>query len=437
MINNDQKIESLRAAAIDYCDKGYSVIHVDYGSKNPNRPKWPKERNDRRNVERLFSTQANNIGVLTGEPSGGLIDIDLDHPAAIAAADQFLPPTPAVFGRPGKPRSHRIYRCTEAPKTRQHKARCGDMIVELRSTGAQTIFPPSAHESGELIAWEDGYTEPALVEAKELMRAVKALALHVRGLLGEEIHVQPSSPALLQEGNEGNVERCRQALQHVALTDKKDGSHRLYVCACRTVEYDLNEQDALSLLQEYQLAHPFPQIWVDEEILKRIHDAEKDCVRGSALKRRQRRNLPPSSGERTVTAKMVDVEITPEEYVINDTVATALQGDRCLYQRGCHLVRIQSEPLTTSSNILVPRIVTIETATLREQITRYVKFAKRNKKDELVDVHPPGWCVQAVHARGEWDRIPHLTGIVEHPVLRPDGSILAVNGYDPGNRLIS
>src|SRR4051812_27481905 len=38
-----------------------------------------------------------------------VVYIDLDHRLAVELADQFIPETGAVFGRPGKPRSHRLF----------------------------------------------------------------------------------------------------------------------------------------------------------------------------------------------------------------------------------------------------------------------------------------------------------------------------------------
>ncbi|MGQ9532564.1 MAG: hypothetical protein ACUVTQ_07140 [Desulfotomaculales bacterium] len=49
------------------------------------------------------------------------------------------------------------------------------MIVELRSTGAQTVFPPSRHPSGEEVTWERT-GEPARVEPTELTKACATLA---------------------------------------------------------------------------------------------------------------------------------------------------------------------------------------------------------------------------------------------------------------------
>lgn len=49
------------------------------------------------------------------------------------------------------------------------------MIVEIRSTGAQTVFPGSIHESGDTVTW-DVCGEPAQISLQELRAAVGKLA---------------------------------------------------------------------------------------------------------------------------------------------------------------------------------------------------------------------------------------------------------------------
>lgn len=126
-----------------------------------------------------FNGKPQNIGVLLGSKSDGLTDIDLDSPDALKIADFFLPETDAEFGGISKPRSHRLYnsnfpktqKFTNPFETNEKKA----TIVEIRSTGGQTIFPPSVHETSEFIEWfNDG--EPLRIRAENLRRAVALLA---------------------------------------------------------------------------------------------------------------------------------------------------------------------------------------------------------------------------------------------------------------------
>ena len=147
-----------------------------------------------------FNGKPQNIGVLLGEPSGWLIDVDLDHALAIEKAAEYLPPTPLRFGRKSKPESHWIYRVRGTVATKQYRSKSAGTIVELRSTGHQTVFPPSTHESGERIEFVDPLAEPAEVGADELWAAVAELANAVKIQLGEKSAPGRERPAIELQG---------------------------------------------------------------------------------------------------------------------------------------------------------------------------------------------------------------------------------------------
>src|SRR5262249_7993777 len=92
-----------------------------------------------------------------GAPSGGLVDVDLDAPEALAVCDSFLPRTNLVFGRPSTPRAHREYRVQGEPaRTAQFRDTDGTMLVELRCTGSQTLgraAPTQTVSGSALTAW--------------------------------------------------------------------------------------------------------------------------------------------------------------------------------------------------------------------------------------------------------------------------------------------
>ena len=176
-VNRPTDYTTALAAARSYVDRGWSVIPVPHGRKNPTIRGWPDLRLTNDDLPKHFDGQAKNIGVLLGEPSGNLIDLDLDWPEAVAVAGRIALPTDSIFGRASNQRSHRIYACTDhAPKTRKfNDPTDGDAICELRSTGAQTIFPPSTHPSGELAAWDsDG--QPGVVTAQKAQKSAALIA---------------------------------------------------------------------------------------------------------------------------------------------------------------------------------------------------------------------------------------------------------------------
>lgn len=158
-----------------YVDKGWKLVPIPKGEKAPSGRSakgWQTKY-----ITDPKAIGDGNVGILLGEPSGWLIDIDLDWPEAASMAANFLPATSATFGRVGNPGSHWLYICSGArtKKFQIAKKEDGGMIVELRSTGAQTVFPPSVHPSGESIEWEaDG--APSEITHNELAIACGKLA---------------------------------------------------------------------------------------------------------------------------------------------------------------------------------------------------------------------------------------------------------------------
>ena len=172
-VNGDPESQRLLAAH-NYLERDWHTIPIPGKSKAPTLKRWQELRIEGTELGRQFAGEG-NIGVLLGEPSGGLIDIDLDCPEANAMADAFLPPTQSVFGRESKPKSHRLYRVSSGIKSAAFKDIDGSMLVEIRSTGAQTVAPPSVHPSGESVEWcEEG--EPTAISDQSLRKTVGQLA---------------------------------------------------------------------------------------------------------------------------------------------------------------------------------------------------------------------------------------------------------------------
>lgn len=139
-------------AALEAHERGWQPVAIKHGSKRPYGAQWQHMRWDdaspelvRTSFEKWAELGAPGIGLILGEPSGGLVDVDLDHPKALRLKDHFLPATPMQTGRAGRPRSHRWY-LTEPgtlPASKAYKLPGGSVSVEIRATGAQTVIPPS------------------------------------------------------------------------------------------------------------------------------------------------------------------------------------------------------------------------------------------------------------------------------------------------------
>ena len=97
--------------ARSYIDLGWSVVPVPFRTKFPTIKAWQNLEITKIDIPKYFDGRPQNIGVLLGEKSGGLVDIDLDSPEAVKLAPYFLPKTEAIFGRHSKPASHWLYNC--------------------------------------------------------------------------------------------------------------------------------------------------------------------------------------------------------------------------------------------------------------------------------------------------------------------------------------
>src|SRR5262249_55540096 len=103
------------------------------------------------------------------------------------------------------------------------------------------------------------------------------------------------------------------------------------------------------------------------------------------------------------------------------------------YQREGLLVRLRRDNRPKSRLLTRPPhhtwIEQVPPSILRERLAanaRWQKVTDKGTKEE----HPPSWSVSAVQDRGSWEGVRHLEGVVDYPVLRPDGSLLCTRGYD-------
>ncbi len=81
-----------------------------------------------------------------------------------------------------------------------------------------------------------------------------------------------------------------------------------------------------------------------------------------------------------------------------------------------------------------PRIQTLTDDHLRGRMARVADFVRVTESGKTL-VNPPDVVVKDVQALGSWP-LPTLEGLVESPILRPDGSICDEPGYDSRTRLI-
>jgi hypothetical protein len=177
-----KSVPSVLDAAREYISRGWNPVPIKYRDKKPSAGQgWQNIKIDYGNVDQHFNGAQQNIGVQMGPASGGLVDVDLDSPEALALARAIMPATGAIFGRKSTPGSHHLYvadaeiidhaaMAFDDPNRAGEEARLLELRVGGGGKGAQTVFPPSVHKNtGELICWEKN-AEPARVVGRDLLR---------------------------------------------------------------------------------------------------------------------------------------------------------------------------------------------------------------------------------------------------------------------------
>nr|WP_281426550.1 PriCT-2 domain-containing protein [Paracoccus bogoriensis] len=116
-----------------------------------------------------------------------------------------------------------------------------------------------------------------------------------------------------------------------------------------------------------------------------------------------------------------------------------MQAGLGYYQRGSLVVRPAMVPVAVSDGRTVdaPRLVAVKAHHMAEAFTRAAKWKRYDKREgDWVTTDCPHRVAETFLAReGQW-RLPVLTGIVNAPTLRPDGTILDLPGYDAQTGLL-
>ena len=165
----------IREAAMRYLDTLYVPIPVQFQAKETRRREWQNTKPADIDPDRDFPEPC-NIGLVLGDASAGLVDIDLDCDQAIRIADRFLPDTDLTWGRPGRPESHWLYTVDNCGDRKVFNGPGNEsVLVEYRANGCYSVAPPSVHVTGEKIDFVRS-GQPAQVTREDLMRSVGRLA---------------------------------------------------------------------------------------------------------------------------------------------------------------------------------------------------------------------------------------------------------------------
>ena len=145
-----------------------------------------------------------------------------------------------------------------------------------------------------------------------------------------------------------------------------------------------------------------------------------------------------SSGE------LPKIVISTDEFLVNNQAIAAMTADPEVFCRGNFLVTVHRDAASTKLITRPPespRISALQKASIRERISKNAEWFKWRKHPDgegmvQAPAHPPDWATAAIEARGHWPGMRPLEGVIESPVLLPDGSILDQPGYDDRSGLL-
>ena len=160
-----------------------AFVSLKQNSKQPVGNAWQENPISPEFVHHEFKTRGNNVGLINGDTSG-IVDVDLDCGEAKQLASLLLPKGLATFEHSGNDRGHILYRVDNSGKTQRFQCpETGETLVELRSTGSQTMIPPSIHPSGQKLKFtflDDTVTPLDFNDLQVQVRKIAALCLIAR-----------------------------------------------------------------------------------------------------------------------------------------------------------------------------------------------------------------------------------------------------------------
>ena len=107
-----------------------------------------------------------------------------------------------------------------------------------------------------------------------------------------------------------------------------------------------------------------------------------------------------------------------------------MDGDTDMYRFAGELVFLKSNENFTDENRPCVEIQRVSTERLRGVLARKVDFTRRSSKDEVQAKDIPVEHVRTFLGSTDWNGIPRLRGVIDHPILLPGGRVLSKPGYD-------
>ncbi len=432
-----------------------------------------------------------NVGVVLGKQPGGgyLIAVDVDDAERFAVLEEELgplPPTP----RCDSGRGYRLFYTAppeiDVERLKNVTALGGPPGVDVKAERGQVVVAPSLHANGKKYAW---------TVVGEIADLPVQWAMALLKKFEKPKFVEKYTSSTLKGSARTRAEKYLETAvngEARALAACREGKRNdtLFRSACRVIEMCLGVhlESRLNWVQDEMLRAARACGLDDPGSRATIASAERnvrekgnfkvpavlaEAARSSAFSSPSPEASHSQAGEtRSLSGPPEDpwglspeyqpdppppqkprISITHKVFDNATEAIDALKRDEDLYQRETKLVfvtRVNREQSDNSELVtgddgqihrqLVegsPQICEMETPTLRERLSKVADFQKWNNKSQCyVPFIPTDEIVGAVKKRKKWPGIRSLIGIVETPILRPDGKIVQTEGYDPSTKYL-
>ena len=412
-----------------YVEMGLEPLRLPPREKKP-KGKWKEPQTwTAEQISAAFGSDA-NIGIALGARSGNLVDLDFDCREAAELAKIVCADLPS-FGRASSPYSHRVAHAKlkkgrltfELPAEVAAALGAGrTMLMEVRGTGHQTMFPPSIHPSGEQVQWHDDPGRIPTVEPGDLARrcgvvaALSAIAMaypRVRGERDEICFILTAT--LIRAGlSDGEIDLLIPVVASLAGDE----------------EADRRGGKAEAVRARIEAGEP---AWGLPELCKRLGiEALMPKLRGWL-----RLGSPSDVGDLRPRLYVRPGEMPGE---VDQAEAALLAGNFGIYQRSGQLARVVRLPSSIGGDGVrraggIILIQDVRQAWLLEKFALSARWVRRGEEGDIPINPPASHAAQLLARVGEW-RAPVLHGVVSTPTMRRDGTILQTPGFDPSSGLL-
>lgn len=270
-------------------------------------------------------------------------------------------------------------------------------------------------------------TRPTPADAPRIVKWHDGQALNLRLSLRDPEAIHAPSPRVAT-----HLDRARAYLSKMDPSIQgSDGSGALLRAAQSMARgFELSERDAVHLLMSEFNPRCLPP-WSETEVLHKV----KSTLDGGSMPFGELLNSSKPETTQSVPSmpsKLPIVVVTSNQKTTVIQALDAIRGHKNIFQRQHVLVQIMSDSSTARKidrPVGAPIVREIPQSWLTAELSDRADWG-RYKDGELVQTCVPPWCSRLALDLGEWNQFEHLVGVTETPMLRADGSVLEVPGYD-------